>query len=160
MDLNITLLGEIITFAVLIFVTMKYIWPPVTKAMEERQEKIASGLQAAERAENDLKIAQDKAKKMLSSAQKQAKTLLTKTEEEASKMLETSKLSAQKESDKILTNAEATIQKEKNIAKEELQKHLTDLVMINTKKILEEKLDARTQDKLIDQFIADLAKEH
>ncbi|MFA6409038.1 MAG: F0F1 ATP synthase subunit B [Gammaproteobacteria bacterium] len=160
MDLNITLLGEIITFAVLIFVTMKYIWPPVTKAMEERQQKIASGLQAAERAENDLKIAQDKAKKILSSAQNQAKTILTKTEEETSKILEASKLSAQKESEQILTNAEITIQKEKSMAKEELQKHLADLVMLNTKKILEEKVDAGMQDKLVDQFIADLDKEH
>lgn len=158
MDINLTLLGEILTFAVLVFVTLKYIWPPLSKAMEERQEKIASGLAAAERGQHDLEIAQKKSAEMLTTAHKNAKVILTQAEKEKINILEIAKENAEKEGSKILSAAQGNIDKEKFIAREAVKKHLAALVMEATTKILEEKIDEKANNRLVDKFIEELEK--
>ena len=87
MNLNLTFFGEMITFAVLVFVTMKYIWPPITKAMQDRQQKIALGLAAAERGQHDLEIAQERSAEQLREATKKAHVILEQADLEAAKII-------------------------------------------------------------------------
>lgn len=154
MDINVTLFGEMITFAILVWVMMKYVWPPFMKMLEERQQKIADGLEAAERGQNDLKIAQESVKKQLRDAKQESSSILDNANKKAVEIIEEGKEEAGVERDKILTKAAQNIVVETNKAKESLQKQTAELVVAATEKILQEKVDGETQKKLVDTLIA------
>jgi len=154
MDLNLTLLGEMITFGMLVWFMMKYIWPPFMRVLEERQKKIADGLEAAERGKNDLKIAQEQVKKQMRKAKIEASTILDKANKQAISFVEEGKTNAQKERNKILAQADQDIEIAANKAKNSLQKQTVDLVMAATEKVLQQKVDSATQKKLVDEMIA------
>ena len=159
MDINLTLLGEMLTFAVLVFVTMKYIWPPLTKAMEERQQKIAAGLAASERGQHDLEIAQQKSTAILNEAYQKAQILIDQAQKEMAKILEDAKITAKKEGDKIITASHMALEKEKLLAKQELQKYLVELTVAATKQLLQEQTDPQLNQKLVDDFIQSISRE-
>lgn len=159
MDINLTLLGEILTFAVLVFVTMKYIWPPLTEAMEERQQKIAAGLAASERGQHDMEIAQQKATAILNEAYQKAQTLIDQAQKEMTTLLEDAKITAKKEGDKIITASQVALEKEKLLAKQELQKYLAELTIAATKQLLQEKVDPKLNQNLVDNFIQSILRE-
>lgn len=158
MDINFTLIGEMITFAVLIFITLKYIWPPLTKAMEERQQKIADGLAAAERGQQTLEISQQKSKEIMSDVHKKYDAILAKAEQEKLKTIEASKLLASEESAKIMQASMITLEKEKQLAKETLQKEVGSLSMLALEKMLAEKIDEKTDAAIFAKFIEILEK--
>jgi F-type H+-transporting ATPase subunit b len=160
MDINLTILGEFITFGVLVLVTMRFIWPPLRSAMEERQRKIASGLEAAARGEKDLILAKQQASENLRAAQVKATNIIQHANQEIEKMIEMGKVAATKESEKIIALTRANLEKEKITASETLKKETTNIVLQAIEKILKQKIDATANQKLIDDFIQELeAKE-
>lgn len=156
MDINATLLGEMLTFAVLVFVTMKYIWPPIVKAMEERQQKIAAGLEAAEQGQQALALAQKDVAKYLQEARSKAATILDHANQQANNLIEEGKIKTQEECAKILAKAKLDVEQEINKTRKELQKQTAALVIAATEKILQEKIDEKTEQKLINQLIAEI----
>ena len=156
MDINLTLFGEMLTFAILIWATMKYVWPPILKAMQERQEKIAAGLLAAERSEQLMASARTKASQYLRANKAKTAIIFANANEQANQIIEASKTTAQEESDKILAKARLDIEQEQNKAKQELHKQAADLVITATERLLLQKIDTDTHQKLINKFIAEI----
>jgi F-type H+-transporting ATPase subunit b len=156
MDINITLFGEMLTFAVLVWFTMKYVWPPITKTMQERQQKIANGLAAAERGQEDLKLAQKEVLVQLNEAKTKAVSMLEQASLRANNLIEESRLKAQNESETMLIQAKADIAQEINKTKVELQQQTINLVIAATEKLLQQQVDDATQQKLTNQIITEL----
>lgn len=156
MNVNITLLGEMITFAILVWVTMKYIWPPITKAMNERQKKIADGLEAAERGKRSLELAREKIRKQLQSAKIDAADTIEQANKRVSQMLEAAKKDAGEETRKILELAKSDIATQMKTAKHELRKQIAELVINSSRKVLQETVDVAADKQLIDKFIEEI----
>jgi len=156
MDINVTLFGEMLTFAVLVWVTMKYIWPPLLKVMEERQQKIAAGLEAAKSGQYALELAQKNIAEQIHEAKTKAATILDLANHKANNLIEEGKVKAQDECAKILAKAKLDIEQEINKTKKELQQQTAALVIAATEKILQQKIDEATQQELINQLIAEI----
>lgn len=156
MDINITLFGEMITFALLVWVMMKFIWPPIIKALHERQQKIADGLQAAERGQRDLELAHQKVADELRDAKTQAYIILDQANQQVSTLIEDGKAKAQLEGEKLLAGVKSNIEHEIAKAKETLGKQTAEIAIQVAEKILQKKVDATCQQKLIDQLIEEI----
>lgn len=156
MNLNLTLIGQAITFGIFIWFTMKYVWPPMTKALEERQHKIAEGLAAAERGQASLVAAQADIAKQIADAKAQSSDIITKANHQFNMILDEAKGKAQEEGQRILEKAKAEIDREINTAKEQLRQRVASLAIMSAEKILEKNIDQNAQNGLIDQFIAEL----
>ena len=156
MDINATLLGEMLTFAVLVWATMKYIWPPLMQVMQERQQKIAAGLEAAQRGQQALELAQKTSTQQLQEAKSRAIVILDKANQQANNLIEASKSKAQDECAKIFTQAKLDMEQEIDKTKKELRQQTATLVIAATEKILQQKINQTTQQKLIGQLIAEI----
>ena len=156
MNINLTLFGEMLTFAVLVWVIAKYIWPPLVKIIQERQEKIAAGLEAAERGQRELKLVQTNAAEQIYQAKIKATAILDQANQQANGFIEEGKISAQTERAKILAQAKLNLEQEVNKTKDELQQHVVDLVIATTEKVLQQKVDETTQRNLIDKLITNI----
>lgn len=154
MDINVTLFGEMLTFAVLVWVMMKYIWPPLMKVIQERQEKIAEGLEAAEKSKHELELTKASISEQLNIAKTQAVAVLDRAHQQAEVFIEESRILVQAERAKMLVQAKLDLEREVNRIKRELQQQTADLVIAATEKILRQKIDSATQKKLIDELIS------
>ncbi|MBA1146658.1 F0F1 ATP synthase subunit B [Ectothiorhodospiraceae bacterium WFHF3C12] len=155
MSINATLIGQIIVFAFLVWFTMKFVWPPITRAMEERQKKIAEGLQSAERGEHELELAQKRATEVLKEAREQAAEIVDQANKRGNDIVEEAKTNAQQEAERIVANQRAQMDQELQKAREELRGQVTELAISAASKILEREVDAKAHKGLID----DLAKQ-
>ncbi|MGR8931574.1 MAG: F0F1 ATP synthase subunit B, partial [Gammaproteobacteria bacterium] len=105
MSINITLIGQMITFTLLVWFTMKYVWPPIIAALEERKVKIADGLAAAEKGQEEVKLAEKKAVSVLKEAKEQSAEIIASGQKRANELVEEAKLQAQKEGERLLEAA-------------------------------------------------------
>jgi len=153
MDINVTLLVEILTFAILVWMTMKYIWPPILHAIEERQKKIADGLAAAERGELNLKLARKNVKEQLKKTKAESTNIIDQANKQAAKIIEAARDNAEKESKKILALAKEEIATEMETTKRQLYEQTVNLAIKISSKILSEKIDAKAHKELIDKII-------
>lgn len=156
MNINATLFGQMITFMVLVFVTMKYIWPPLIKALEDRRKQIADGLEAAERGRHELDLARHKIVEQLKEAKHEAANILEQANQRACRMVEEAKDKAREEGDRLVYLAREQINQEFRAAKEELLKQIATLSISGVEKILEQKIDESTNSRLVDQLIAEI----
>lgn len=156
MNINVTLIGELITFAVLVFVTMKYIWPPLFKAMEAREKKIADGLEAAERGQKAMDLAAQNVKKQLREAKAKSADIIDQANLRAAQVVEQAKGTAQTEAKKIHELAKSGIATETEKAKRDLYKQVVDLAVDAASKIIESNIDKAANKRLIDQFIEEI----
>ena len=156
MNINLTLIGQLISFAIFVWFCMKFVWPPITGAMDARQKKIAEGLDAAGRAERDLKLAQEKATEMLRDAKKAALEILDKANKTASEIIEEAKHTARTEGERIVANANAEIDLEVNRVKEDLRAQISVLAVAGAEKILGSSVDVSAHNQLVEQLAAQL----
>ena len=156
MNINLTLIGQLIAFAIFVWFCMKFVWPPITGAMDARQKKIAEGLDAAGRAERDLKLAQEKATEMLRDTKKTAAELLEKANKTASEIIEEAKAQARVEGERLVANAKAEIDLEVNRVKEDLRAQVSVLAVAGAEKILGSSVDASAHNQLVEQLAAQL----
>lgn len=154
--LNITLFGEILTFIVLVWVTMKYVWPPIMKAINDRQQKITEGLAAAERGQRDLEIAQQKALQFIQEARIGSAALMEQAQQKATELIEHSKTKAQKEGERLLALARSDIEKEKIAAHQQLQKQVAALAVMIAEKLIRTNLNLATNQQLLEKLIKEL----
>lgn len=156
MDINITLIGQLITFALLVWFTMRYVWPPIIKAMQERQKRIADGLAAGERGERDLELARQKSVEILHEAKQQASQLMDNANKRAAVLVDEGKETARQEAERIIKTAKDEITQLVNQAKRDLQNQASDLAIAMAEKIVQRDIDANTHRKLIDQMVAEI----
>ncbi|HQT81815.1 MAG: F0F1 ATP synthase subunit B [Ferrovum sp. 37-45-19] len=156
MNINATLLGQAITFAILIWVTMKFIWPPITVALDERAKKIADGLAAAERAKSDLATAETKSQEALKEAKEKAAEIISLSEKRRNEIIEEAKNEARAEAERVLVQAKAEVAQEMNKAKEELRAQVADLAMAGAEKILRREINPAVHAELLSSIRAEL----
>jgi len=155
-NINLTLIGQIIAFAVFVAFCMKFVWPPLINAMQERAKKIADGLDAANRAERDLKLAQEKAGSQLREAKEQAAQIIEQANKRASQIIDEAKETAHKEGDRIKVAAQAEIDQEVNRAKETLRTRVSELAVAGASKILGTSIDVEKHNALLDKLAEEL----
>jgi len=156
MNMNMTLVGQSISFALFVWFCMKYIWPFITTAMRERQKKIAEGLDSASRAQRDLELAQEKATQLLREAKDQSAQILEQTNKRASLLIEEAKEQARAEGVRLVEAAKAEVSQEINRAKDDLRAQMSDLIIQGTEQILESSVDEKAHSQLIGKLAEQL----
>lgn len=156
MNINLTLFGQTIAFAIFVWFCMKYVWPPLTQAMQERQKKIAEGLDAAGRAQQDLKLAQEKVSNTLRESREQATQIIEQANKQANEIIEDAKQQAQAEGERLIAGAKAEIEQEVNRARVELRTQVAALAILGAEKILESKVDTKAHNKLVEKLASQL----
>lgn len=156
MNMNLTILGQLIAFAIFVWFCMKFVWPPLTSAMQEREKKIADGLDAANRAARDLEVAQEEAAAQLRASKEQAAEILEQANKRANQLIDEAKEKAREEGERLLAAAQAEVEQEANRAKEALRKQVSELAIAGAAKILGKSVDATAHSELLDQLTGEL----
>lgn len=156
MNINLTLIGQSITFFVFVWFCWKFVWPALIGVMAEREKKIADGLQAAERADKDLELAQKKASEQLKEAKAQAASIIEQANKRASQIVEEAKDQARAEGDRLKAAAKAEIEQEANRAKEALRAQVSVLALAGATKVLGASVDEAKHADLLNQLAAEL----
>lgn len=156
MNMNLTILGQLIAFAIFVWFCMKYVWPPLTSAMAEREKKIADGLDAANRAARDLEVAQEKAAEELRESKEKAAEIIEQANKRANQIIDEAKEDAREAGERMLAAAQAEVEQEANRAKEELRKQVSVLAIAGAGKILGKSVDAAAHDELLTQLTDEL----
>lgn len=156
MSINATLIGQLIAFILFVAFTMKFVWPPLIKAIEERQKKIADGLAASERGQHDLELAKKEAAHHLKDAKSQAAEILEQANKRGVAIVEEAKAEARAEADRIKAGALAELEQEVNRAKEGLRSQVASLAVAGAEKILARSIDASAQADIVEKLVAEL----
>ena len=150
------LVGQAGTFLVLVLVTMKFVWPPLTQAMEERRQKIAEGLAQSDEAEKALEKAQAEAEKVLREARARSSEIIEQAGQRGNEIVEQAKQDAITERDRQVQAAEAEIKLATNQAREALREKLAELTVAGASKVIGQELDADRHRAMLDQMAAEL----
>lgn len=156
MNLNLTLIGQMITFAVFVIFTMKYVWPPITKAMQDREKKIADGLAAGEKGELNLRLATNKSVEILQDAKADAAQIIAQAHSRADHIVEEAKQLAKKEGERLIAHAESEIQQNFNEAHRQLQKQIANLALDMAEKIVQRDIDPAAHKQLLDKMVTEI----
>ncbi len=156
MNINWTIVGQSITFFVFIWFCWRFIWPTLIEAMRERQKTIGDGLAAAEQAQKDLDLAQERAAEQLKEAKQEAQAIIDATRSRANQMIEEAKNDAREEGERLKEAAIAEIDQEINRAKEVLRAQVAALALNGAEKVLGATIDAEKHSELLNQLAAEL----
>ena len=156
MNINLTLIGQMLAFAVFVLFCMKYVWPPILAAMAERAEKIADGLAAADRASHDLELAQEKAVERLKEAKVEAAGIVDAANKRGNQIVDEAKQQAVVEGDRLKEAAQAEIGQEVNRAREQLRGQVAALALAGAEKVLGAEIDHQRHAVLVDALAAEL----
>lgn len=156
MNINLTLIGQTIGFALFVWFCMKYVWPPLVQALHERQKKIADGLAAAERGEHEEELAQQRADERLREAKEQASEIIDQANRRANEIVEEAKETARSESERIKTQAQAELDREVTRAREHLRGQVVAIAVSGAERVLHKEVDDKAHAKVLDDLVANL----
>jgi F-type H+-transporting ATPase subunit b len=156
MNINATLILQSIAMMIFVWFCMKFIWPPLLKAMDERRERIAEGLAASDRADKELEQAKIEVGKQISEARDKAGDIVDQATQRHSQILDQAKEDASAERGRQVTAAEADIAQAANQAREELRSSVATLAVLGASQILEKEVDPDTHRELLDKLIAEI----
>ncbi|MDH3631768.1 MAG: F0F1 ATP synthase subunit B [Gammaproteobacteria bacterium] len=156
MNFNATLIGQTITFIVFVWFCMKYIWPPLMAALEQRNARISEGLAAAQRGQQDLEDAQAKVSDSLKDAKQQAQEIINQAQKRANEIVDEAKDSARDEADKIKVAATADIDQQVTAAREHLRKEVSVIALAGAEQILKREVDAKAHADVLDELVAQI----
>jgi len=156
MNINATLIVQMITFALFVWFTMRFVWPPIAKALEERRDTIAEGLAAAERGKKELELARHRAVQNLKEAKLQAADIVDKAQKRAAHLLDEARIAAQGESARFIQSAQEQIAQEIHHAKDVLRKQVSQLALTGAEKVLEREVNATTHQALFDKLMVEI----
>lgn len=156
MDINATIIGQFITFAILVWFTMKYVWPPITKAMNDREKKIAGGLEAAERSKRELEMAEHKSFSIIREAKQQASQIIEQANLHSAQLIEQAKMQAKEENQRIIGLAQGEIDREIMQAKQALKNQLATLAIAGAEKIIQKNLDPSAHQAMLNELAAEI----
>lgn len=156
MKLGLTLLGQMITFAIFVWFTMRFVWPALEHALEERKKKIADGLAAAEKGQHMLDSAAEQVKAELKRVRKRGNELIAAAHKQAQQILDEARRDAQQERDNILASGRDRLQHEIAQAQTVLQTKLADIVVLGAEKILARSINAADHKTLLDKLTKEM----
>jgi F-type H+-transporting ATPase subunit b len=156
MDINMTLIGQSLAMLVFVWFCMKYIWPPLLGAIEERQQKIADGLAAAEKGEQRLEEARAQSDEIVGEARKQATGILDQAHARANEIVAEGKSDGVKERERQLSAAKAEIEQEANRAREELRGQVSAIAVASAEKILRREIDDKQHEDILSKLASEL----
>jgi F-type H+-transporting ATPase subunit b len=156
MNINATLIGQAIAFFLFVVFCMKYVWPPILHALEERKKKIADGLAAAEHGKHEQALAEERAKELLREAKEQAGEIITRADKRAAEIVDEAKDDARAEGGRMLTAARAEIDQEVNRVKEDLRGQVVSIALAGASKVLGREVDETTHAELLDKLAAEI----
>ncbi len=156
MNINLTLIGQSLTFLVFVFFCMKFIWPALLGAMQEREARIAQGLENADKADKDRELAKKNAVEQMKEAKEQAATIVEQANKRANQIVEEAKENATAEADRIKAQAEAEVERQVSQAREELRAKVSQLAVAGAEKILGSSIDAGAHNAMLEKLAAEL----
>ena len=156
MNINLTLIGQTITFMFFIWFTMKFIWPPLIQALTERRTKIADDLAAAQKGKHEQELAEKRAIEVIKEAKDKAQGIINHAEKRGNEVTDEAKEKAKEESDRIVAAAQGEIEQETNRAREQLRAAVAELAVASAAKILEKEIDTKVHAKLVDKLVEQL----
>ena len=156
MNINLTLVVQMVVFLALIWFTMKFVWPIILGAMNEREKKIAAGLAAAEQGQKDLSEAKSRAEEVIKEARTRALAIEAQARTQANQILEDARKAASLEGEKALASAKSQIELESNRARDALRGQVVSLAVAGAKRVLEKEIDQAKHGELLDQLAAKL----
>jgi len=156
MNITATLIGQILTFAVLVWFIKGVLWEPMIKVLEDRKRKIADGLEAAERGQHSQELAEQRAKERLLEAKKQGAEIINQAQKRASEIVDEAKVAAREEAERIKQGAQADIVQETNRAREQLRQQVSKIAVQGTERLLEREVDEKANAKLLDELAAQI----
>jgi F-type H+-transporting ATPase subunit b len=155
-NINLTLIGQMIAFVCFVAFCMKYVWPPILAAMGEREKKIADGLAAADRANHDLELAKEKAVARMKEAKVEAAGIIDSANKRANQIVEEAKDTAKVEADRVKAAAQAEIEQETNRAREQLRGQVAALSLAGAEKVLGASIDPKAHAEMVDKLAQEL----
>ena len=156
MNINATLLGQTIMFAMFVWFCMKFVWPPIMAALDARKKQIADGLAAAERGKHDLDLAAKRSAEVLREAKEKAAEIIALGDKRHSEIVEEAKAKAEVEAGNILARANADVEQEVFRAKEQLRTQVTAVALAGAGKILGREIDAKAHNELLEKLVAEI----
>lgn len=156
MNINLTLIGQSLTFLVFVFFCMKFVWPALLGVMQEREQRIAQGLENADKADKDLELAKKNAVEQMGEAKQQAASIVEQANKRAAQIVDEAKEAATAEADRIKAQAQAEVERQVSQAREELRSKVSELAVVGAEKILGASVDASAHNAMLDKLAAEL----
>lgn len=156
MNFNATLIGQTIAFAVFVWFCMKFIWPLLLGMLEDRERRIANGLEAAEKGQQKLEKAEEKYAELVNEGKQQAANIITQAQKRHDEIVEEAKSAARIEGERIKESARSDIEQERETAKEALKKQVAQLALLGSEQILMREVDKEVHKELLNKINADL----
>lgn len=156
MNITVTLIGQIITFAFFVWFTMKLVWPPIIKALDERKKTIADGLAAADRGKLELEAARKKIILLLNDARGEASIIIEKANERAHRIEEDAVLEARNLAERVKRKAEADMHKQFLELRNELSQEVAHIAMKGAEQLIEQNIDKKSNQKLLDDLTREM----
>ena len=156
MNINATLLGQTLAFVIFVAICWKYVWPPIIAIMEEREKRIADGLEAAKKADDSLAEAQLAFDQEMNKAKAEAAEILEKANSRASQIVSDATVKAEAEAEKILSSASKNIENDVNKAKEQLRQKMSELIIDTSEKILGDEISPEKHQELLKKAASEL----
>jgi len=155
-DINLTLIGQAIAFIVFVYFCMKFIWPPIIQALEERQQGVADGIAAADKAHTELAAATEKSAAIIAEARERALEIVEQASQRATQVMADAKSDAMTEGKRLVEAARSEIEQESNRAKDTLRGEVASLAIAGASKLLNREVDQKTHADLLDKLVAEL----
>jgi F-type H+-transporting ATPase subunit b len=155
-NLNSTLIAQLVVFFILAWFTMRFVWPPIMKALDDRAKKIADGLAAADRGKQELELASRRSAEALRAGKEKSAELLAQTEKRVARIIEEAKAQAKVEAERVIAGAKAEIEQETLRARENLRDQVAALAVAGAEKILRREIDAKAHAELLSTLKQDL----
>ncbi len=156
MDINLTLIGQSIAFIVFVYFCMKYIWPPIMQALEERRQSVADGIAASDKAHKDLAAASEKSEAIVEEARARALGIVDQANQRANQVMSEAKSDAVTEGKRLVEAARSEIEQESNKAKDSLRGEIASIAIAGASKLLDREVDEKTHADLLDKLVAEL----
>ena len=156
MNINATLIGQSIAFFVFVWFVMKYVWHPIINALNERKEKIAAGLAAADRGQKEQILAQEKATEVIKQAKADAAGIISQAEKRRNEIIESAKTAAVEEGERLKSSAQAEIEQEIQRAKEALRSQLASIAIAGAERIVNKEIDSSVHEKTLIDLVAQI----
>ena len=156
MNINATLLGQTIMFALFVWFCMKLVWPPIVRALEARKAQIADGLAASERGKHELELAAKRSADVLRDAKEKAAEIIAQGDKRATEIVEQAREQAKVEADRILAVAKSEVEQEVFHAKEQLRTQVSSVALAGASKILGREIDAKAHNDLLEKLVAEI----
>ena len=156
MNFNATLIGQTIAFIIFVWFTMKFIWPYLMKQMHDREARIADGLTAAEKGQQSLVEADQRHAELLEEGKQKAAEIIAQAQHRGDEIIEESKVNAKSEGNRLIHSAQAEIDRERTVAKEELKGEVAALALAGAEQILMREVDKTAHNEILTKVSSEL----